>query len=113
MLFRSQVKEYKEHYNLINRGDYYRLSSPYGKCRAVAWAFVSPDQEECLFCGVMTCLQSNPDGTIIKLKGLNPKKTYQVGEQVYTGEALMYGGILLPVPKEEYQSWRYEIKAVK
>ncbi len=112
-IIKRQVKEYKEHYNLINRGDYYRLSSPYGKCRAVAWAFVSPDQEECLFCGVMTCLQSNPDGTIIKLKGLNPKKTYQVGEQVYTGEALMYGGILLPVPKEEYQSWRYEIKAVK
>lgn len=111
-IVKRQVEEYKERYDLINNGSFYRLSSPYGECRAVAWAFVSPDKMECLFCAVMTKLQSNPDGVVIKLKGLEPKRKYQMEGKVYTGEMLMYGGILLPLPKEEYQSWRYYLRAL-
>lgn len=109
---KRQVKEYKAHYQLIQRGDYYRLTSPYGKCRAAAWSFVSPDRMECLFCAVITQLQANPDGVIVKLKGLNPQGRYRLEgtEEIYSGSALMYGGVLLPIPREEYESYRYYFK---
>ncbi len=110
-IVRHQIQEYKQHYDLIHEGDYYRLTDPYGDCRGVAWAFVSQDKAECLLCAVLTRLQANPDGVIVKLKGLNPGKRYRAGDKVYTGEALMYGGFLLPLPREEYQSWRFYLKA--
>lgn len=110
---KRQIEEYKQYYDLVHRGKYYRLSSPYSECRAVAWSFVSEDKRECLFCAVMTRLQANPDAVIIKLKGLKEKAKYQMEGKIYTGEALMYGGILLPIPKEEYESWRYYLKVVE
>ncbi len=110
-IIRHQVEEYKQYYDLIHNGKYYRLSSPYEDCRATAWAFVSEDKKECLFCAVMTKLQANPDAVIIKLKGLEPKRRYRMGDKVYTGEALMYGGYLLPIPEEEYPSWRVYFRA--
>ena len=102
---------YHKYEALVQNGDYYRLTDPYGDCRGVAWAFVSQDKAECLLCAVLTRLQANPDGVIVKLKGLNPGKRYRAGDKVYTGEALMYGGFLLPLPREEYQSWRFYLKA--
>lgn len=110
---KRQVEEYKGYYDLIHRGKYYRLSSPYGECRATAWAFVSQDKRECLFCAVMTKLQSNPDAVVIRLKGLEAERKYRVEDKVYTGEELMYGGFLLPVPHEEYASWRYYLTAAE
>ncbi len=109
-LVRNQVEEYKRHYDLIHEGDYYRLSSPYGESRAAAWAFVSKDKSECLFCAVVTKLQANPDAVIVKLKGLKEEVDYDLNGQTYSGTELMYGGLLIPIPTEEYQSYRFWLK---
>ena len=49
---------------------------------------------------------------IVKLKGLNPQGRYRLEgtEEIYSGSALMYGGVLLPIPREEYESYRYYFK---
>ena len=108
---KRQIKEYKSYYDLVHQGDYYRLASPF-EGHAAAWSFVSKDKRECLFCAVSTKLQANPGAVYVKLKGLDPRLRYKMGDTVYTGAALMYGGVLLPIPGEEYQSWRYHLKAV-
>lgn len=111
-VIKGQVREYHSYYNLIHEGDYYRLTSPYEDTRANAWQFVSKDKREGLFCAVVTGLQANPAPIIMKIKGLTTKAIYEVEGLEYTGEMLMLGGILLPVPTEEYQSYRYSIKMI-
>ncbi len=49
---KEQVKKFKQYAPLIQRGDYYRLSSPQ-KDEFGAWAFVSEDQSEALISIVM------------------------------------------------------------
>ena len=110
---RAQVREYKEYYRLVHDGDYYRLTSPFGGSRTVAWEFVSKDRSEALVCGVVTALEANPSPIVVKLRGLDAGKKYAVNGTVYPGSALMAGGILLPVPQEEYWSYRYPVREVK
>ena len=62
---------------------------------------------------MITRLQANPAPLIVKLKGLQKDMRYEVNGKIYSGSALMYGGMLLPVPKEEYESFRYEIKGIE
>lgn len=109
-LIRGQVKEYNSYYSLVHEGDYYRLTSPYEDARVTAWQFVSKDRKEGLFCAVATGLQANSSPLIVKLKGLIPEAIYEVEGKDYTGEMLMLGGILLPVPSEEYRACRYPIR---
>lgn len=109
---KGQIEEYKKYSMLVTEGDYYRLTSPYDNQRVAAWEFVSKDKTYGLFCGVVTKLQANPDPLIVKLKGLEKEAVYEIEGQKLSGAALMLGGILLPVPKEEYQSYRYEIRRV-
>lgn len=108
-LIREQVKEYDSYYNLVHEGDYYRLTSPYENGRVTSWQFTSKDKKEALFNAVVTSLQANPNPLRIKLKGLIPEAIYEVEGKSYSGEMLMLGGILLPVPTEEYQAYQYLI----
>lgn len=107
---RKQIDEYKKYSSLVTDGDYYRLAGPYDNGRITAWEFVSKDKTYGLFCGVITRLQANPEPVIVKLKGLEMDKMYEIQGQKLSGAALMLGGILIPVPTEEYQSYRYEIR---
>ncbi len=108
-IIRKQVEEYKRYDELVHEGDYYRLAGPYGNDRVTAWQFMDKEKKNGLFCAVMTRLQANPTPVVVKLKGLEKERMYQVNGTVYSGAALMYGGLLLPVPQEEYESFRYEI----
>ena len=112
-IIRSQIEEYKKYDELIHEGDYYRLCGPYGNDRVTAWQFVDKEKKNGLFCAVITRLQANPAPLIVKLKGLQKDMRYEVNGKIYSGSALMYGGMLLPVPKEEYESFRYEIKGIE
>lgn len=109
-LIREQVREYHACYSLVHEGDYYRLTSPYENARVTSWQFVSKDKKEGLFCAVVTGLQANSNPIIIKLKGLLAEGIYELAGREYTGEMLMHGGILLSVPSEEYQAYRYPIR---
>ncbi len=97
-VIRRQVAFFKEHYDLIQRGDYYRLTDPFQNGPYTAWEHVSPDGREALVSLVTTSLRAAPSFRTLRLKGLDPKRTYQVnGEGRWPGDVLMEAGWPLPL----------------
>ena len=106
---REQVRTFKKHYQLFQFGDYYRITSPLENRDFTAWEYADKEGKEAYMGVVFTDLHGNPAAQSVKFRGLCTEKVYKmwkdhevVGE--YTGAALMNGGILLPVPKENYDS---------
>ena len=112
-IIKQQVAFFKEHYNLIQQGDYYRLTSPFGSGPYTAWEQVSPDGREALVSLVTTSLQAAPPFRVLRLKGLDPQLTYQMnGEGAWPGDALMNAGYPLPLFHGDYQSMQLYLSAV-
>lgn len=93
----EQVKHYRQLQMLIHEGRYFRLSDPY-KDGMAAWSFVSEDQARVLVQGVIYRAVPNALRRRLRLRGLHADAKYRIaGEtKLYTGKALMAGGILLP-----------------
>ena len=93
----EQVSSYKGYQRLIYEGNYYRLRNPYEDNMAV-WAFVAKDRKEALVQGVVLRAASNVLRGSVRLRGLDAESFYQSAQdgRVYTGRALMAGGLLLP-----------------
>ncbi len=113
---KTQIAYYKEHYRLFQFGTYHRLVSPYEDKSYTAWGSVAEDQKEAVVAVVYTDLHANPRAEHLKLRGLVGEWSYRLcrdGEELgtFTGAALMNGGILLSVPKENYDSCQYYLKA--
>ena len=71
-IVKEQIEEFKKHYDLIQNGDYYRLSDDGTKSNYVAWQFVSPDQKESLINAVMLRTNGNPPFHFVYARGLKP-----------------------------------------
>ena len=102
---RRQIQVYNANYDLFQNGDYYRLSSPFENQAFTAWSYVSKDQAKASLSVVYTDLYGNPRPRRVKLKGLLPDAVYQADGKTYTGAALMRGGIVLPKPQCNYDSY--------
>lgn len=91
---RKQVQFMKEHRELIQKGKFYRLKSPF-KGNETAWIVVSEDKKEALV-GYYRVLQpSNGPLSRLKLQGLEKEVKYQVNyERGYFGDELMQIGII-------------------
>lgn len=100
---REQIKRFKTYRSLIHGGSYYRLSNPMKDNMAV-WSFVSEDQKEALVCGMIFRTEANMLRYSVKLRGVQPDSMYRLegSETVYTGAALLEGGILLPRSSGDY-----------
>lgn len=127
---KKQIQWYKQYQELILGGDYYRLTAVEGKGDFAAWQFVSRDQKTALVSAVCLHVRSNPLFLRVRLKGLKEDAWYQVsgeesqepkavgtrpdGEQktIYSGSALMYAGMNLPVFREDYESVKFVIRQV-
>lgn len=96
---KSQLKEdiklFKENQEVIQKGRFYRLISPFETNNETAWICVSNNKEEALvgFYRIRNAA-SNPLKKII-LTGLNPQYNYSVNGNEYSGIMLMKFGILL------------------
>lgn len=92
-----QVSTYKKYQELIYNGLYYRLSNPYEE-NLSAWEFVAAKQTKVLVQGVVFRAASNILRHRIRLTGLDEKAKYRLAEdgRIYSGKALMSGGLLLP-----------------
>lgn len=92
-----QIQRFKKYGPLIHNGSYYRLSNPM-KDKYAVWSFVSEDRKQVLVQGMVFRTEANMMRYPIRLRGLDEKKKYQLEktDMVYTGKALMGGGILLP-----------------
>lgn len=109
---KEQVKTFKEHYKLFQFGDYYRIASPFENRDFTAWEYADREGKEACLSVVYTDLHGNPVPHIVKFKGLCKEKNYEVvrdGELLgeFSGAALMNGGLLLPMPKENYDSCQF------
>ena len=92
----KQVTHYKEYQSLIYNGDYYRLANPFEDGMS-AWSWISEDKKTKLVQGVLFRAKPNVLRKTLRLMGLEAKKNYKIAgtEEVYTGVALMSGGVLL------------------
>ena len=112
-IIKQQVAFFKEHYNLIQQGDYYRLTDPFANGPYTAWEQVSPDGREALVSLVFTAVHAAAPFFTLRLKGLNPQLTYQVnGGDTYPGDVLMSAGYPLPVLTGDYQSLQLYLSAI-
>ena len=100
---KEQITRFKKYNALIHSGSYHRLSDPTSDNYAV-WQFVSPDLSETLVHGMIFRTGANMLRYTIKLRGLAEDKKYRLTSDgtVYTGKALMSGGILLPRSSGDY-----------
>lgn len=106
---RVQTARFKVYADLIQTGDYYRLSSPFADT-FTAWQFVSEDRKRTLVSVVLTEIEGNPEVHYVRLRGLEPEKIYiekQSGRE-YGGQVLMEAGIRIPVEFGEYQAYQME-----
>ncbi len=124
---RGQVRFFKEHYRLIQDGDYYRLSDPNQNEWYTAWEFAAADGSEALLNVVLTHSKANSPNIHLRLKGLEPDAGYRIAredyfgtrlpwdllyngrpavreERIYSGRALMYAGFTLPMLFGNYPS---------
>ncbi|MDD6762760.1 MAG: alpha-galactosidase [Clostridiales bacterium] len=100
---KNQIIRFRRYNKLIHNGDYFRLSSPLTDKFAV-WQFVAEDKSEALVHGMIYKTESNMLRYPIRLRGLKADTAYRLETDgaVYTGRALMNGGILLPRSMGDY-----------
>lgn len=112
-MIREQVSAYKSKYELIHNGDYYRLTSTNRNAEFTAWQIVSEDKKESLLSVVYHQGACNPDFYRVFLRGLEENRRYRIvgqnDDQLYSGAALMYAGLPLPAPWNDYQAYQYQI----
>ena len=110
---KRQIVEFKKYYELIQRGDYYRLIAPYPNEESLycAWETVREDKEEALVLAVRYESDACTAPEFVRLKGLNPDMWYRINgsEEKYLGSALMNIGILLEYDFFTYPSRLYHI----
>ena len=102
---RRQITVYNENWELFQSGSYYRLNSPMENHDYTAWSYVSKDKRKASLSVIYTDLHGNPKPVRVKLKGLKKDASYDVDGTVYTGAALMRGGLLIPKPSCNYDSY--------
>ena len=111
-MVKAQVKDYLKYDELIHEGDYYRLTSPYDKSRVTAWQLLSKDKSLGLLSVVVQSVEANESNIYIYPRGLDENAYYKIAGEKRRGKVWMSGGLVLPRIKEEYESFRFEIKRV-
>ena len=123
----AQIRTFKELYDCIQYGDYYRLSSPLsGSC--TVWETAAPDGAEALVSAVYHHVQANPVPVYVKLRGLEEGSSYRIRlventrktgtedgpekETVCSGAALMHAGLLVPPARGDYYACQIHIVKV-
>lgn len=99
----EQIRQFKTYGPLIHNGKYYRLTNPMAEDAAL-WEFAAQDGSEVLVQGMLFHAEANVLRRTVQLRGLDAEKRYRLDgtEPVYTGAALMAGGVLLPKAWGDY-----------
>lgn len=111
---KRQICEFKEHYELIQRGDYYRLISPFDENSLYcAWSCVSADKSEAIVACVRHKNVASFSREAVRLQGLDENKRYTInGGTAVLGSALMSHGLLLDGGWGDYPSFIYHLRAI-
>ncbi len=73
---KRQIAFYKEHRALLQRGEYYRLSTPQDVC--TAWMSVAEDKSEAILTAVWHDVEANPYPAHVRIPGLKGDRVYTV-----------------------------------
>lgn len=106
---KKQIKFFKEHRELIHKGDFYRLKSPFNeKDEFVAWNVVAKDKSKALAGYYRVMAKPDCRFNQLRLAGLDPDKLYSIngGEQTYYGDELMELGLVIIEKGDDCQSGR-------
>lgn len=111
----KQIEQFKATEDLVQTGDYYRLSAPKDQSNSVFWEFVSKDKRDVLVSGVVLRSEVNPPVYCLRFRGLAPDKLYRekVSGETFSGIALMKAGLAVPVTTGDYESVAYRFEAVE
>ena len=105
-----QICRYKEWWDLVEQGDYYRLSAP-GEA-FTAWAHISRDKRRALVSLVTGPTHAAPPFMNLRISGLEPGLNYCInGAESFPGDLLMYAGYPLPLLLGDYQSMQLYLEA--
>ena len=113
-IVKTQCDEYRRYYDLVNKGELYRLISPWKDRTRCAWSFVSEDKSEALVTYVV--MRSGIyDRHYVRLKGLDPNKQYlnQQTGQVLLGKTWMCAGICISEQLQDFSSRVYRLIETK
>lgn len=108
-MVKTQIRDYKKYWHLIHKGDYYRVDSPLKGGEYGAWSFVAKDKSEALLSVVCIQARANRPVYYAKCPGLDLDKLYYCvqTDTAYSGAALKYVGVPVPILNEEYYAWQY------
>ncbi len=121
---KEQIRTFKAFYELLQYGEYYRLSGPDEPC--TAWEMVSPDQKEALLTAVYHGVEGNQCPYHVYVPGLREDALYQIetvgapdgtqtpgqGKVLLPGDALAGAGLLLPGAHEDNEAVQLYIRAI-
>jgi alpha-galactosidase len=109
---KRQTAFYKQIRPLLLTGDLYRLKNPHHSTEA-AWMIVAADASEALVTHVTTLAEPNAPYRYLKLRGLNPAKTYRVrcndAETLIAGDVLVHSGLHVPVAPADFFSVQWHL----
>ncbi|PTQ57382.1 MAG: Alpha-galactosidase [Candidatus Carbobacillus altaicus] len=113
-IVREQVALYKHIRHLVQKGEFYRLKSPF-EGNSAAWMFVSPDRHEAIVFYFKILAQANEPLERLRLKGLDPVIQYEwiEGSEVFSGDSLMYAGLHVPLLQGDFVSFIWRLKKVE
>ena len=92
---KKQVISYKQHQELVQKGTFYRLLSPF-ESNEVAWMIVSDNKKEALVGYYQILAKPNPKYHRLKLQGLDPNCYYEINQkECRYGDDLEQIGLIL------------------
>src|SRR5258708_39946664 len=122
---KKDIEGYSVIKHIVQKGDLYRLLSPYESNR-VALMYATPDQKEALVFSYLKRKEIYGNEQVLMLRGLDPKKRYVLKEvnkdakryswltpfegQRFTGEFLMTHGVKFTM-YQEYESAVFQLIA--
>lgn len=110
---REQIKRYKKIRNIVQFGDFYRLSDPF-KDNEVSWMHISKDKNHIVVGYVRKYAQANMIRGLLRLKNLNEGSLYKIIDTNISvfGDELMNIGLTLPKVQGDYISKQWIIERV-
>lgn len=108
----GQIAAYKKYAPLIREGDYYRIASYRENHLYDCYEIVSKDKLQAAVFLVQVLHEPGRKSRRIRLQGLDAHTLYEVDGKRYTGETLMYAGLLRNRMHGDFQAEVIDIQAV-
>ena len=111
---RKQIAVFKENWDIIHNGLYYRDSDILTEMDYSAWNFVTKDRSQALLTVVMTDTHGNDKVHYIRCRGLEDDALYSCRETgaVLSGRILRLIGIPIPILPGEYRAFLYHFERI-